>query len=121
MKQAKKTQSSRSTYQKRFLRQKISELTYLEGWDNDPEIVEKVQRLSKALERVGTQEKQLSSDRPICTMEELSVNSYIQLKKQGYLDREIKYIFNITAYALARWKKSLGLTKGVVRDLLEVM
>lgn len=42
MKQAKKTQSSRSTYQKRFLRQKISELTYLEGWDNDPEIVEKV-------------------------------------------------------------------------------
>ncbi len=81
MKQAKKTQSSRSTYQKRFLRQKISELTYLEGWDNDPEIVEKVQRLSKALERVGTQEKQLSSDRAICTMEELSVNSYIQPKK----------------------------------------
>ena len=121
MKQVKKTQSSRSTYQKRILRQKISELTYSEGWDNDPEVVEKVQRLSKALERVGSQEKHLSSDRPICTMEELSVNSYIQLKKQGYLDREIKHIFNITAYALAQWKKSLGLTKGVVRDLLEVM
>lgn len=105
--------------QKRFLRQQINELTYSENWDNDPETVRKVRRLSKALERVGSQEKHLSRDVPIYTTEELDLNSYLHLKQQGYLDREIKYVFNVSAYHLAKWKKSLGLTKGVVRDLLE--
>lgn len=44
--------------QKRLLRQQIFEMTYPEGWSNNPESVEKVQRLSKELEELGEKEKQ---------------------------------------------------------------
>lgn len=84
--------------------------------------MEKIQWLSKALELVATQEKYLSSDlRSTQRMNWVWITIYNTVKKQGYLDYEIKHSLNSLAYALDRWKKSLVLTKDVVCDFLEVM
>lgn len=75
-----------------------------------------------ALELVATQEKYLSSDlRSTQRMNWVWITIYNTVKKQGYLDYEIKHNLNSLAYALDRWKKSLVLTKDVVCDFLEVM
>ena len=115
MRKMKQAQRTNYTSQKRFLRRKISELTFSEDWFNNPENLVLVQRFSKELEQLRVKEKrQVISD-----SKELNLQNYFDLKNIGHSDREIASILEITKYALHQWKIREGLTQEAIREFLE--